>query len=104
MSSKEELSLRERLNAETARITWRELQRFFAQGKVIAVAQGMDLVDVAVSIAEDNADVLAGWKDKGLVQLASDAQARAWIDGEISVWAVVVAPWIIVQPGNGSTV
>ncbi|MFW5724155.1 MAG: DUF2288 family protein [Halochromatium sp.] len=28
----------------------------------------------------------------------SDAQATAWIEAEAVVWAVVVRPWVLVQP------
>ena len=41
---------RARINQETARLPWRELQRFFAQGRVIAVAPELDLVELALRI------------------------------------------------------
>jgi len=41
------LPLKDRLNLETARITWPELERYFASGKVIHVAATLDLIEVA---------------------------------------------------------
>ena len=38
---------RARINSETSKIAWQELQRFFAQGIAVAVAPQLDLVEVA---------------------------------------------------------
>ncbi|MEX2365184.1 MAG: DUF2288 family protein, partial [Pseudohongiellaceae bacterium] len=41
---------------ETARIPWRELQRFFAAGKVYEVDAGLDLTSVALGFSRDDSD------------------------------------------------
>ena len=43
--STEELSIR--LNTETARISWQELERHFARGALLTVSPGLDLVEVS---------------------------------------------------------
>ncbi len=45
---------RAKMNLETSRIAWREMQRFFASGAAIYVSPGLDLVEVAYQISEDN--------------------------------------------------
>ncbi len=90
--------LRAKMNLETAQIAWRELQRFFAGGMAIAVAAELDLVDVAVQIAEDNKVQVEEWLHEGKIGQVSDAQAKAWFDNDATLWALVVRPWVLVQP------
>lgn len=87
-----------KLNQETARLPWRELQRFFARGQTVAVAGDLDLLEVAVAFAEDRAELLQQWRVEGRVDSVADAQARDWLAADQSVWTVVVAPWVLVQP------
>ena len=87
-----------RINGETAKIPWRELQRFFAQGKAVAVAPTLDLVAVAYELSRDNTEQYQEWQTSGKVTIVSDAQALEWIDANALMWAVVVRPWVLVQP------
>lgn len=89
--------LRAKINQETAKIPWSSLQRFFAQGTAVWVDQGLDLVEVALAIAEDSAEQVGAWTSKGRVSRVSDDQARSWVQTGASVWAVVVRPWVLVQ-------
>lgn len=94
----EMLPLRDRLNLETARITWPELERYFAGGKVIQVEAGLDLVDVAACFAEDNAAQLKNWLQSKQVYPLTDATALQWVQtSPQNLWAVVIAPWVLVQ-------
>ncbi len=86
------------LNQETARIAWRDLQRFFARGVTVAVAPGLDLLQVASEIARDNKAAVMGWMATNQVVAVSDEQAMQWLDADAQVWSVVVKPWVLVQP------
>ncbi len=89
--------LRLRLLGETAKIGWNELQRFYASGRVITVAPGTDLIDVACCLAADNKELLDEYLQKDQVVRAEDSHAQRWHDEDSLVWAVVVAPWVLVQ-------
>lgn len=91
------------LATQTARIPWRELQRFFAAGQTIAVAPGTDLVATAEQVMADDADAMRALIDAGQVAAVSDEQARDWIAADAEVWAVVVKPWVLVQDAAPST-
>jgi len=91
-------SLQAKLERETAKIAWCELQRFFAQGRAIRVAAGMDLIEVALAIGRDDAAQVERWMAAGQIERVSDAQATRWIEADARVWAVVVRPWVLVQP------
>lgn len=89
--------LRASLNLETSRIAWKELLRFFAAGTVIAVDEALDLVEVAVEIANDNAAQIKQWMSQEKIGKVSDEQAKTWLETDATLWAVVVRPWILVQ-------
>lgn len=89
--------LRAKLNGETSRLPWKELQRFFAAGSVIAVRNDLDLVDVATRIASDDKNAVAQWLANGSIGRVSDEQALAWLEADVSLWTVVVKPWVLVQ-------
>jgi hypothetical protein len=89
--------LRAKLNSETAKMAWSELQRFFAAGKTLYVASDLDLIDVAFAFQQDNTGQVADWLQQEKVSPVSDTQARGWLDQNCSLWAVVVKPWVLVQ-------
>ena len=90
--------LKAKLNQETAKANWKELQPFFARGQTVYVAPELDLIEVALAFAEDQADTLSLWRDKGQVDKVTDAQAGQWFEADQALWTVVVMPWVLVQP------
>lgn len=89
--------IRAKINLETARIPWRELQRPFAAGKVMHVAAELDLVEVACAIEQDDVARVEHWTREAALRPVSDADARRWIAADAQLWAVVVKPWVLVQ-------
>jgi hypothetical protein len=92
-----EALLRREFHAQTARIRWHELQTYYAHGSVIQVAPGLDLVEVAVQLGLDNTGQFRQWIADQQVAPVSDAQALAWYQTDSELWAVVAAPWVLVQ-------
>ncbi len=93
--------LRAKLAMETARIGWDELQRFYAKGYVVGVAHDMDLVEVGVTLVRDDKPQLEQWINDGKVGDVKPEQAQHWFDTNAELWAVVVAPWVLVQDEAG---
>jgi hypothetical protein len=89
------------LNQETAPLAWQELQRFFAQGRVLWVREGLDLIAVAAAVAQDDAPHIAALMTSGKLLPVPNQQARHWLATEAQVWTVVVKPWILVQEMAG---
>ena len=88
---------KEKVNLETSKIAWKELQRFFAGGSAVFVASSLDLVEVAYQFSIDNKILVAQWLQNNQVALVSDQQAIKWLESDAEVWAVVVKPWILIQ-------
>lgn len=95
-NDQEELSAK--LNSETAKLSWSELEKHFARGSVIKVEKGMDLIKVAVIISQDDKPALEAMLADGTVSNASTDDAKLWHECSSEFWAVVVAPWVLVQP------
>jgi len=95
--SKSKPTILEKLHRETALMHWTDLQRFFAQGKVLYVQESLNLVKTAASFAEDAATELAEHIDSQAIAPPSNDQARAWYTNDIELWTVVVAPYVLVQ-------
>lgn len=89
--------LRNKINLETAAYPWSELLRHFASGAVLVVKPGLDLVEVAMLMAQDHADEIAALLGEGYLAKVSDEQAQAWLEQDAQHWTVVVKPWILVQ-------
>ena len=89
--------LRAKLNLETAQLQWPELERHFARGNVIKVAAGMDMLEVALNVAENNTAMVQAWLANGRIARADMPDAEDWHARQPAFWAVVVAPWVLVQ-------
>ena len=74
----------EQLNHETGKLEWNELERHFARGAVIKVAQ-------------DNKEQVQTWLDSDLISRASSADASNWNEQQSLFWAIVTMPWVLVQ-------
>jgi len=85
------------INLETSQIPWHELQRFFASGLAISVSSDIDLVEAGYQFSVDNKSQVEQWISQKKVVPVSDQQALKWFEEEISVWAVVIKPWVLVQ-------
>jgi len=96
ITSTEEL-LFQKLNQETGKINWNELQRYFAKGVVIVVKSSLDLVKVAEQFSQDNDSAIKSYLDTGEICHASDLDAKKWNELSQTFWAIVIAPWVLVQ-------
>ena len=85
------------LSMETAKIEWAELQRFFAAGNVYQLRAGLDLPALAEKFKRDDAEYIKQLLSKRDLKSVSDDQARLWINQKAIVWAVVIAPFVLVQ-------
>jgi hypothetical protein len=89
--------LRDKINRETARLAWSELQKHFAGGTVVFVSDELDLVDVAVRISHDDKANIVQWMADGKIAKVSDQQAQDWLETDAALWTAVVSPFILVQ-------
>jgi hypothetical protein len=94
--------LHDKINRETGRVKWSELDRHFASGSVIYVSEELDLIDVALRVAHDDKDSIVKWMASGAVARVTDVQAATWAAADVTLWASVVSPFVLVQPERRS--
>lgn len=95
--TEESLSITEKLNLETAKVVWKELEIPFARGVVIVVSSELDLIEAAVAFHEDNQSQVAAWLDKKLLQKPELDWVKGLRGDDEEFWAVVVAPFVLIQ-------
>jgi hypothetical protein len=86
-----------RLNGETAKIEWHQLQKHYASGSVLAVEPGFDLIKVAIALHQDDTAQVKRWLAEDNVSDVSDQQAQTWYNQNSLVWALVLPPFVLVQ-------
>lgn len=86
-----------KLLGETAPIRWQELQPFFARGALLWVDGNQDLIAIAQAVAENDQARVVRWMEQGLMGKLEDARAEDLLLRDPQLWAVVVAPWVLVQ-------
>lgn len=91
------LPTQEKLNLETAIIKWKELQLFFAQGKLLIISNTVDLIEVATVIAENDETKLGKLIEALQVQFATPDWITANVQDSSDLWAVVVSPYVVAQ-------
>ena len=96
MADREQL-LRDEFHKQTARIPWHDLQTYYAKGSVIWVSADLNLVEVAVQLGMDNTTQFQAWIDGGQIASVQEGEASSWYESNPTLWAVVAAPWVLVQ-------
>lgn len=86
-----------KLLEQTALIHWDELQVHFARGALIRVADNVDLVETALSIVKNDTAAVEGLQELKQLDAPNDDDARAWADQNPEFWALVIAPWVLIQ-------
>jgi hypothetical protein len=92
-----EETLEQKINRETARIHWKELETHFAAGQLISVAPELDLISVAKAMTNNDTVAIKEWMDTRQVTPTSDTQAAEWQAYNAELWAAVIKPWVLVQ-------
>lgn len=93
----------QKLLRETGKIEWKLLAPYFESGDLVMVENPLDLVMVAYRFAEDDKEQVAKWLEAGQVARLGAEQAQQLDDENPMFWAVVVAPWVLIQPVDKSS-
>ncbi len=86
------------LNQETSKLPWSEMQKFFASGSTIFIDNSLDLLDVASDLVLDQQSRIQSLMDQEKMHNVTDEQATRWLSDDTTMWAVVLAPFVLVQP------
>ncbi len=90
--------LRDELKETVDEAEWDWLMPHEERGAVIVVAEGLDLVEVGVAIANDNVTSVQHWIGECLIYKPSDEQKAIWNQNQKKRFnALIVQPYVLVQ-------
>ncbi|MBW4539891.1 MAG: DUF2288 domain-containing protein [Myxacorys chilensis ATA2-1-KO14] len=90
--------LRDELKETVDEAEWDWLMPHEERGAVIVVAEGLDLVEVGVAIANDNVTSVQHWIGQCLIYKPSDEQKAVWNQNQEKRFnALIVQPYVLVQ-------
>jgi hypothetical protein len=93
-----EEALRIKLGDRMGPVFFSDLKAHLERDAVIIVAQELELLDVAVAVANDDADKVKDWIESGKMRKPSLLERDEWPAHEGRTWeAVIVKPFVLVQ-------
>ena len=95
--SSNEISIQDSIKRDMAEISWAELKVRCPQDALILVSNDLDLVEVAVAIAEDNTEQVSDWMENGQIKQTSDKEVSHWDQKEPIFLGAYVTPFVLVQ-------
>jgi hypothetical protein len=93
-----EILLREKLAGEIGTVAWSWLRPHQERGVLFLVGEELELIEVAIAVAEDRAETIRSWLDAGLLNQPGPEQVEEWeISGGLFA-GVIVKPYIFFKP------
>jgi len=96
--------LRAQLAQQIHRVDWKPLAPHAERGGLVLVDPQLDLLEVAVAVAEDDGDQVQAWMAAQQLTRATPAQTDAW-RGESGehFTAIIVQPYVLAQRDEGAS-
>lgn len=83
---------------DIAEISWRELKIHLQRESIITVAGELDLITVAVAVAEDDSNMVEGLIAAEQLGKPTEAQLKYWEKHQkVSFRMLIVQPYILIQ-------
>ena len=91
-------SIQEQLSKDVANINWQDLLPHAKRDAIIVVAESLNLLDVAIAIAEDNTVSVQQWINNKSISKPSSEQLTDWNqEMQKQFVTVIVQPFVIIQ-------
>jgi len=90
-------SLTEKLKNEIGTADWSLLKPHAERGVLLIIHPQLDLLEVAVQIAEDQTEQIRMWLDGGKITRPTPARLKEWETGETIFTCIIVHPFVLVQ-------
>jgi hypothetical protein len=93
-----------KLRDEIGTVPWSWLRPHAERGVLFLVAGELDLLEVALAVAVDRSELVAGWLESGSLSRPADEQVADWEENGGLFSGVIVKPYVFVttQPENDS--
>ncbi len=85
------------LQGECAPVFYKEIEKFFAKGMLVLVANELDIINVALAIQADDKKIMEKWIAQELIIRVHDEHAIKWSQSNEPLMAITAVPWVLVQ-------
>lgn len=92
------LSEADKLEKYTGEVDWNYLQPHYKNEAILWVDPSLSLTEVGAALAADDAAKVAAWKKSGDLITPSAPHAFYWEESEARFTALVVSPFVLIQP------
>lgn len=90
--------LKKRLTEDVADVNWNDIKPHAQRDAVIIVNNSLNLLDVAVAIAQDDKVVVERWITEQLISKPSNEQLSNWNSNESQLFTtLIVQPFVLIQ-------
>jgi len=90
-------SLTEKLKNEIGTADWTLLKPHAERGVLLIIHPQIDLLEVAIQVAKDQAEEIRLWLDGGKITRPTQAQMEQWETGDTIFTCVIVQPFVLIQ-------
>ncbi len=88
----------EKLEKYTGIVDWEYLKPHFDSGALLFVDPCLNITDVGIALADDNKDQIELWLKAGDLIKPSEPHAKWWQEHPQQFTALVVSPFVLMQP------
>lgn len=88
-----------KLSEEIETCSWNDLEDHYQRGAILLIDTSLDLVEVGVAMAKDQADVIEKWLERDMIQKISSDQRDIWQKNpkeKISRF-LIIQPYVLIQ-------
>ena len=100
----DEQSLRQKLATEVDRVSWRPLAPHHERGHLWLLSDGLDLVEVGMSVALDRVQEVSGWIQSGAIRRPEAQEVKAWDEDPVAQHFefLIVQPFVLAIKRSGA--
>ena len=88
----------EKLKKYTGEVTWKYLKSHYEAGALLYVDPSLELTEVGEAIAADDSKRVKAWRASADIITPSAPHAEYWEESEGAFRALVVSPFVLIQP------
>lgn len=88
----------EKLEKYTGEVSWSYLEPHYQNGALLWVDPSLSLTEVGAAFANDDTEAVANWRCRGDLVVPSTPHAFHWEESEARFRALVVSPFVLIQP------
>jgi len=87
--------LKKQLNEDLNVATWEMLKPHLKRGALVEIHESLDLVEVCMAVAQDKAEIIKDWMDKGLVK---NVDEKYFSEQEgLKFKFLILSPYVLMQ-------